>query len=64
MMWKLILWYSLLGGVLLILSRIFGNTLYYLSGYLYILAYAVTISLLIITGKRMSIQGYRMNNNW
>lgn len=54
-MWKLILWYSLLGGLLLILSRIFGVRLYYMGGYLFLITYVVTVVLVIITGKRMNI---------
>lgn len=54
-MWKIIFWYSIIGGVLLILSRLFGSSLYYLSGYLYILSYIVIVPFIVITGKRMSI---------
>jgi amino acid transporter len=52
-MWKLILAFSLLGGLLLILSRSFGSSLHYLSGYLYIVSYALTTILIILTGKKM-----------
>ena len=52
-MWKLILVFSFLGGLLLILSRSFGSSLHYLSGYLYIVSYALITLLIILAGKKM-----------
>ena len=52
-MWKLVVAFSFLGGLLLILSRSFGSSLHYLSGYLYIISYALIALLTILAGKKM-----------
>jgi hypothetical protein len=52
-MWKLVLAFSFLGGLLLVLSRSFGSSLHYLSGYLYIISYALITLLIILAGKKM-----------
>lgn len=49
------LWYSLIGGILLISSRLLGSTLYYLSGYLYLLSYILIIALVFVSGKRINL---------
>jgi hypothetical protein len=54
-MWKLILYYSLLGGALLLLSRSMDTVLYYLTGYLFYLSYLTVIILSIITAKKRGI---------
>ena len=55
MWYYIVLWYSLLGGLFLILSRSFGDALHYLSGYLYILSYVIVLILIIFTGKRINL---------
>jgi hypothetical protein len=54
-MFKIMLWYSLIGGILLISSRLLGSTLYYLSGYLYLLSYILIIALVFVSGKRINL---------
>ncbi len=54
-MWKLILYYSFLGAVLLLLSRSMDKVLYYLTGYLFLLSYMIVIALAIFTAKKKGI---------
>jgi|GEM_PF-4015229 len=51
-MWKLVLYYSFIGGVLLLLSRFMDTVFYYLTGYLFFFSYVIIIALTIITAKK------------
>jgi hypothetical protein len=60
-MWKLILYYSLLGGVLLLLSRSMDTVLYYLTGYLFYFSYLIVAILAIITAKKKGVGSGLLN---
>lgn len=54
-MQRLILSFSLLGGLLLFISRSLGSALHYLSGYLYVVSYALITLLIMFVGKKMGL---------
>jgi len=60
-MWKLIFYYSLIGGILLIFSRSMDTVLYYLTGYLFLLSYILVIALTIISAKKKNISMGALN---
>ena len=50
-MWKLILLFTAIGGLFLIFSRMYGNTLHYLGGYLFLISYLSILITILITAK-------------
>lgn len=55
--WSLIFYFSLIGGLFLILSRYLGDSLYYLSGYLFLFSYLIVIIFSILIANKKGING-------
>lgn len=59
-MLKLILSFSCLGGLLLVAALAFGNSLGYLSGYLFVASFVLILCLTVFTVKKM---GFSLSKN-
>jgi hypothetical protein len=55
---KSLIIYSFIGGILLLLSRLSGKYLYYLSGYLYLLSYISLIIISLVIAKKKGVRGW------
>lgn len=55
---KNIIFYSLIGSILLVCSRFMGKYLFYLSGYLYIISYLIIISIALILSNKIEVNGW------
>ena len=55
---KTLIFYSLIGSVLLLFSRFMGKYLFYLSGYLYIISYLIIISIALILSNKIEVNGW------
>jgi len=55
---KSLIFYSLIGSILLLFSRFMGKYLFYLSGYLYIISYIIVISIALLLSNKIVINGW------
>lgn len=55
---KTLIFYSLIGSILLVFSRFMGKYLFYLSGYLYIISYLIVISIALILSNKIGLNGW------
>jgi len=58
MPYRLLFIFSLIGGLLLIFSRLMGKYLYYLSGYLTVFSYLCIIIVSLIIAKQRGVKGW------
>ena len=57
MPYRLLFIFSLIGGLILIFSRLMGKYLYYLSGYLIVFSYLCIIIITLVIAKQKGIKG-------